>query len=225
MLADDVAAALRARREAAQRVGLVDVDRLDPELVDVRALVVLGVGDRRLEHLLDDARALLRAEREDVERAVDRQAADEIGDEPSLLRRKPDAATRRNGFHHVPHLRRGAGVGAATFLSDEWPLNVRVSANSPSLSPTMFSDTYTGMCCLPLCTAIVSPTNSGVIVERRDQVLIGFLSLVARAASTFLTRWSPTNGPFLIERAMRYPFFAVRRRTIIASVRLFFRVL
>src|SRR6185312_696392 len=58
------------------------------------------------------------------------------------------------------------------------------------------------MCCLPLCTAIVSPTNSGVIVERRDQVLIGFLSLTARAASTFFSRCPSTNGPFLIERAM-----------------------
>src|SRR5689334_7632535 len=61
------------------------------------------------------------------------------------------------------------------------------------------------MCCLPLCTAIVSPTKSGVIVERRDQVLIGFLSLVARAASTFASRWPSTNGPFLIERAIAYP--------------------
>jgi hypothetical protein len=52
----------------------------------------------------------------------------------------------------------------------------------------MFSDTYTGMCCLPLCTATVRPTKSGVIVERRDQVLIGRLSDVARAASTFACR-------------------------------------
>src|SRR5512143_2566960 len=58
------------------------------------------------------------------------------------------------------------------------------------------------MCCLPLCTAIVRPTKSGVIVERRDQVLIGFLSLTARAASTFFCRWPSTNGPFLIERAI-----------------------
>ena len=43
----------------------------------------------------------------------------------------------------------------------------------------MFSVMYTGTCCLPLCTAIVRPTKSGRIVERRDQVLIGFLSLVA----------------------------------------------
>ncbi len=52
----------------------------------------------------------------------------------------------------------------------------------------MFSEMYTGMCCLPLCTAMVSPTKSGMMVERRDQVLIGRLSLVARAASTFACR-------------------------------------
>ena len=33
------------------------------------------------------------------------------------------------------------GAADATFLSAEWPLKVRVSANSPSLWPTMFSDT------------------------------------------------------------------------------------
>ena len=36
------------------------------------------------------------------------------------------------------------------FLSAAWPLNVRVSANSPSLCPTMFSLMNTGTCCLPL---------------------------------------------------------------------------
>src|SRR6478752_406823 len=46
LLADDVAAALGTRGEPPQRVGLVDVDRRDLELVDVRAFVVLGVGDR-----------------------------------------------------------------------------------------------------------------------------------------------------------------------------------
>ena len=49
-------------------------------------------------------------------------------------------------------------------------MKVRVSANSPSLWPTMFSVTYTGMCCLPLCTAIVSPMKSGVTVERLADV-------------------------------------------------------
>src|ERR1043166_1266938 len=66
----------------------------------------------------------------------------------------------------------------------------------------MFSVTSTGTCSLPLCTAIVRPTNSGMTTERRDQVLIGFLSLLARAVSTFLIRWSSTNGPFFSERGM-----------------------
>src|SRR4030065_128599 len=88
------------------------------------------------------------------------------------------------------------------FLSAEWPLKVRVRENSPSLWPTMFSDTYTGMCCLPLCTAIVRPTNSGNTVERRDQVFTGRLSLVARTVSIFLSKCASTNGPFLIERAI-----------------------
>src|SRR2546426_1067189 len=79
---------------------------------------------------------------------------------------------------------------------------MRVIANSPSLCPTMFSVTYTGMCCLPLCTAIVSPTKSGTMVERLDQVLIGRLSFEPRAASTFFIRWWSTKGPFLIERAI-----------------------
>src|SRR5690349_14850727 len=69
----------------------------------------------------------------------------------------------------------------------------------------MFSVTYTGMCCLPLCTAMVRPTKSGRTVERRDQVLIGRLSFAAEAASTFFMRCPSTNGPFLIERAIASP--------------------
>ncbi len=102
---------------------------------------------------------------------------------------------------------------------------MRVSANSPSLWPTMFSVMYTGMCCLPLCTATVSPMNSGMTVERRDQVLIGRLSLPARAAATLSIRCWSTNGPFLIERAMSSPYFVRRSRTIITCVRLLRRVL
>jgi hypothetical protein len=36
----------------------------------------------------------------------------------------------------------------------------------------MFSDTYTGTCLLPLCTAMVKPIISGTMVLRRDQALI-----------------------------------------------------
>src|SRR6202140_894967 len=66
------------------------------------------------------------------------------------------------------------------------------------------------MCCLPLWTAMVSPTKSGVIVERREHVLIGRLSDVARAASTLDCKWWSTNGPFLIERAILVPLTLLR---------------
>ena len=66
---------------------------------DVGPVVVLGVGDRRQEHLLDDDGALLRAEGEDVERLVHGQPADLVGDEPALLRRQPHASQDCFGFH------------------------------------------------------------------------------------------------------------------------------
>src|SRR6266516_969699 len=54
----------------------------------------------------------------------------------------------------------------------------------------------------PLCTAMVWPTISGVIVDRRDHVLRIFFSFRAFMASMAFIRWSSMNGPFLIERAM-----------------------
>ena len=81
-----------------------------------------------------------------------------------------------------------AAAAACAEPALEWPLKMRVCENSPSLWPTMFSVTYTGTCCLPLCTAMVRPTKSGKMVERRDQVLIGRLSLVFWADSTFFMR-------------------------------------
>src|SRR5690606_41859905 len=83
----------------------------------------------------------------------------------------------------------------------------------------MFSLTSTGTWLRPLCTAMVKPTISGRIIERRDQVLIG--RLVLPAASTFLTRWWSTNGPFLSERAMVYQL--LRSRTMNCCVRLLWR--
>src|SRR6478736_3343597 len=110
----------------------------------------------------------------------------------------------------VPYLgaAAGAALGAApapppgaAFLSPGlWPWNVRVGANSPSLWPTMFSVTKTGMNLRPLCTANVCPTRSGMMVERRDQVLTTFLAAVRFISSTFLERCLSMNGPFFTER-------------------------
>src|SRR5580700_5540637 len=79
----------------------------------------------------------------------------------------------------------------------EWPLKVRVGENSPSLCPTIFSVTYTGINFLPLWTASVCPTNSGRMVERRDHVRTTFFSFLSFMSETFLARWSSVNGPFL----------------------------
>src|SRR5882762_3723721 len=55
---------------------------------------------------------------------------------------------------------------------------------------------------LPLCTAMVCPTISGVIVERRDHVRSTFFSLRAFIPSIRVARCASTNGPFFVERAI-----------------------
>src|SRR5689334_12489912 len=70
----------------------------------------------------------------------------------------------------------------------------------------MFSVTKTGLNTLPLWTLKVSPTKSGVIIERRDHVLIGALDLMSLAFWILSRRWKSTNGPFLIERPIMQKF-------------------
>ena len=48
----------------------------------------------------------------------------------------------------------------------------------------------------PLCTANVWPTISGTTVDRRDQVLMTFLSPPRFMTSTFSSSGTSTNGPF-----------------------------
>src|SRR5580700_10073108 len=110
----------------------------------------------------------------------------------------PAAGTGAPGPPGTPAGR--AAVSVAAFM--ECPLKERVKLNSPSLWPTMFSVMYTGMNFLPLCTAIVCPTISGMMVDRRDQVRSTFFSLREFIASTLVCRWLSMNGPFLVERAI-----------------------
>src|SRR5207237_2721679 len=96
-----------------------------------------------------------------------------------------------------------AGLTAASVAAlIECPLNWRVKLNSPSLCPTMFSVMYTGMNFFPLCTAMVWPTISGIMVERRDQVRKTFFSLREFMPSIRVARYPSINGPFLVERAI-----------------------
>jgi hypothetical protein len=53
----------------------------------------------------------------------------------------------------------------------------------------MFSVMKTGMNFLPLCTAKVNPTISGMIVDRRLQVLMTRRSCASWARVIFSTRW------------------------------------
>src|ERR1700685_979914 len=68
----------------------------------------------------------------------------------------------------------------------------------------------------------------GGMVERRDQVRTTFFSFFSFIATTFFTRWSSLNGPFLrdllIAIEILYRFFDLRF-TIHLSVRLLLRVL
>ncbi len=76
---------------------------------------------------------------------------------------------------------------------------MRVGANSPSLCPTIDSEMKTGTCLRPSCTAIVCPTISGTIVDRRDHVLMTRLSPRLFMSSILTMRCSSTNGPFLTD--------------------------
>src|SRR5688572_357771 len=135
---------LRARQEALQRRARAD-DRLGHhQVVDLDPVVgvpvVDRVGDRGLEQLLGDLRAVLRHEVEEVLRLLDVLAADQREDLVRLARRDPDVADGGSGFHFVSPS--GYLPGTAAFSTCEpWPRNTRVGTNSPSLWPTMFSDT------------------------------------------------------------------------------------
>src|SRR5690606_22324214 len=86
-LQDSVAPALRARTIAGEERRAVDFDDRNLELVDVRPVIVLGVRDRRLEHLVHDPRGLLAAEPQDIDGLPDGLAPDLIRDETALLGR------------------------------------------------------------------------------------------------------------------------------------------
>src|SRR5439155_27271778 len=67
-------------------------------------------------------------------------------------------------------------------------------------------------CLRPSCTAMVCPTISGVIVERRDHVRITRRFPRAFISSTFFFRWPSTNGPFFKLRGICYFFLRFSRR-------------
>src|SRR6266478_3008759 len=72
----------------------------------------------------------------------------------------------------------------------------------------MFSVTKTELNVFPLCTKNVWPTKSGVTIERRDHVLIGFFPPELFALSIFSRRCDSTKGPFFndLDIKIKYDF-------------------
>src|SRR4051812_49733587 len=89
----------------------------------------------------------------------------------------------------------------------------------------MDSETNTGTCLRPSCTAIVWPTTSGKIVDMRDHVFtICFVPAEFICSIRWISR-SSTHGPFFEDldiSAYLLPFPRRRLRTIMRSDCLFF---
>jgi len=66
-----VTAAFGARGKTAQHCTFFHVDRFDREFVDVCAVIVLSVGNRRLEDLLDQYSTFFGAKSQNIERVID----------------------------------------------------------------------------------------------------------------------------------------------------------
>src|SRR6185312_10536162 len=148
------AAAARTRVEPLQHHVLADAGLADDEIVDRQVVIVFGVGDGRLQHLLHYLRDALGREGERVEGSFGFLAADRLRHQIQFARRRADVApdglgliVRKDALES-----RLAHYALFAFLSPPalWPWNVRVGENSPSLWPTMSSVTSTGMCFLPL---------------------------------------------------------------------------
>src|SRR5207302_2396568 len=199
----------RARRDPLHR-GTAVGDRLDDaQVVEVPDLVVvLRVGDGRPQHLLDEPRRGARRVLQGRQGLAHRLAANRVEHEPGLARRHANEPGDRVGAHQAFPV----GVVAA-FSAAPCALNVRVSANSPSRWPTMFSVTYTGMNFRPLCTARVCPTNSGAIVDRRAHVFSTFFWWLRFMSSIRASSFSSMYGPFLSERPILGSYFFRRVTT------------
>jgi hypothetical protein len=112
-----------------------------------------------------------------------------------------------------PHIRLAYFSDKTRLVCPLWPRNVRVGANSPNLWPTMFSVMYTGINRFPLCTAIVCPTNSGKMTERRDHVRMIRFSVPRFMAATLSNNLPSINGPFFSERATLFSLDHTRQIT------------
>src|SRR5258706_10923796 len=114
LLADPRTPSLGARRKAAQRRSLLHQNTRDPKLVDIGAVVVFGVRDRRFQRLADQPGRLLRRKAQDVQRLVDRLAPNQVSHQATFLRRNFRTADRCSCLHlEFPWLRAPTSCSSA----------------------------------------------------------------------------------------------------------------
>jgi len=71
LFGDAITTALGSCGEPTQHCAFFHIDRFDREFVDVCAVIVLSIGNRRFEHLFDQNSTFFGAEGQNVERLVD----------------------------------------------------------------------------------------------------------------------------------------------------------
>src|ERR1700678_640080 len=189
-------APLRCRTDTLHARAVVGDGALHVQIIELDIEILFGaqkvrVVQRRLQQLAHVRGDALLGKQQRVAGFFHAAALDQIQHQARLLGRHSQVTHFGSKFHSRPPYAFGAaGEGApgppgtpaglaATSVAAriEWPLKLRVKLNSPSLCPTMFSVRFTGINFLPLCTAMVWPTISGTMVERRDQVRRTFFSL------------------------------------------------
>ena len=98
--------AARARAETFHDHGLADIGLRHDEIVDVEAVVVLGVGDRALQGLFHLKGDSLARKLEIGKRRLDLLAADQLREKVQFLRAHPQHAGDRLGFVILERARR-----------------------------------------------------------------------------------------------------------------------
>ena len=88
--------------EALEYSSLLNVNGGDFQLIDIRAIIVLGVRDCGLQNLLDDDSPFFRAKLQDVQRLINFFATDQVGYKAAFLGRQAHAAEDSFSFHIGP---------------------------------------------------------------------------------------------------------------------------
>ena len=166
-LADPAGPSLRARTDSLERAAFVDHNGLYDHIAVLQftCLVrILGfpVGNRTLDKFLEWSGCRLLGIPQDIHCAVHLNASHDVSHKTHLARRRRLIVQFSYSclllylFQPLGHKSFTSSHNYNFILNynylrlPEWPLKVLVGANSPSLCPTMFSVTYTGINLFPL---------------------------------------------------------------------------